>query len=225
MAVAAGHHKRTMFTLDERLGMARELSAKYPNVEVMTYDGCCATSSSPTAAKVVVRGLRAVSDFEYEFQMAGMNRQLMPDVETLFLTPSDQYQFISSTFVREIALLGGEVSVRLAVGQPAPAGRTREGLGRVTRDGREPRDGAHDHRQCINCDVCEPECPNRRSAWARRSTRSIPAAAPSASATSTSRSACRSAGRVHSGGSGARGEPRIAVGQYRRLTAVKSPPP
>jgi len=60
--------------------------------------------------KVVVRGLRAVSDFEYEFQMAGMNRQLMPDVETVFLTPSDQYQFISGTFVREIATLGGDVS-------------------------------------------------------------------------------------------------------------------
>ena len=110
VAVAAGHHKRTMFTLEERLAMARELSAKYPNVEVMTYDGLLRDFVVANGGKVVVRGLRAVSDFEYEFQMAGMNRQLMPDVETLFLTPSDQYQFISSTFVREIALLGGEVS-------------------------------------------------------------------------------------------------------------------
>jgi pantetheine-phosphate adenylyltransferase len=76
----------------------------------MSYGGLLRDFVVANDGKVVVRGLRAVSDFEYEFQMAGMNRQLMPDVETLFLTPSDQYQFISSTFVREIALLGGEVS-------------------------------------------------------------------------------------------------------------------
>ena len=110
VAVAAGHHKRTMFTIDERLDMAQQLSAKYPNVEVISYRGLLRDFVVENDGKVVVRGLRAVSDFEYEFQMAGMNRQLMPDVETLFLTPSDQYQFISSTFVREIAMLGGEVS-------------------------------------------------------------------------------------------------------------------
>ena len=110
VAVAAGHHKRTMFTIDERLDMAEELSAKFPNVEVMTYRGLLRDFVVQNGGKVVVRGLRAASDFEYEFQMAGMNRQLMPEVETLFLTPSDQYQFISSTFVREIAMLGGEVS-------------------------------------------------------------------------------------------------------------------
>ncbi len=110
VAVAAGHHKRTMFGIDERLDMAQQLSAKYPNVEVMTYRGLLRDFVVENGGKVVVRGLRAVSDFEYEFQMAGMNRQLMPEVETLFLTPSDQYQFISSTFVREIAMLGGEVS-------------------------------------------------------------------------------------------------------------------
>jgi pantetheine-phosphate adenylyltransferase len=110
VAVAAGHHKRTMFTIDERLDMAQQLSAKYPNVEVISYRGLLRDFVVENAGKVVVRGLRAVSDFEYEFQMAGMNRQLMPEVETLFLTPSDQYQFISSTFVREIAMLGGEVS-------------------------------------------------------------------------------------------------------------------
>jgi pantetheine-phosphate adenylyltransferase len=110
LAVAAGHHKRAMFTIDERLEMAQELARDYPNVEVLTYGGLLRDFVVGHGGKVVVRGLRAVSDFEYEFQMAGMNRQLMPEVETLFLTPSDQYQFISSTFVREIALLGGEVS-------------------------------------------------------------------------------------------------------------------
>ncbi len=127
VAVAAGHHKRTMFTIDERLDMAQQLSAKYPNVEVISYRGLLRDFVVENDGKVVVRGLRAVSDFEYEFQMAGMNRQLMPEVETLFLTPSDQYQFISSTFVREIAMLGGEVSkfVSPSVNQRLRA-RTRE---------------------------------------------------------------------------------------------------
>jgi pantetheine-phosphate adenylyltransferase len=110
IAVAAGHHKRTMFTLDERLDIASELSVQYPNVEVIPFRGLLRDFVVAHGGKVVVRGLRAVSDFEYEFQMAGMNRQLMPDVETMFLTPSDQFQFVSSTFVREIATLGGDVS-------------------------------------------------------------------------------------------------------------------
>lgn len=110
IAVAAGHHKRTMFTLEERLEIAQELSAKYPNIEVIPFRGLLCDFVIENGGKVVVRGLRAVSDFEYEFQMAGMNRQLMPEVETVFLTPSDHYQFISSTFVREIATLGGDVS-------------------------------------------------------------------------------------------------------------------
>ena len=110
IAVAAGHHKRTMFTLDERLQIASELAAKYPNVEVMVFRGLLSDFVKQHGGKVVVRGLRAVSDFEYEFQMAGMNRQLMPEVETVFLTPGDLYQFVSGTFVREIATLGGDVS-------------------------------------------------------------------------------------------------------------------
>ncbi|WP_193531752.1 pantetheine-phosphate adenylyltransferase [Roseateles aquatilis] len=110
LAVAAGHHKKTMFSVDERLDMARQLVAAYPNVEVIAFRGLLRDFVLAHDGKVVVRGLRAVSDFEYEFQMAGMNRQLMPEVETVFLTPSDHYQFISSTFVREIASLGGEVS-------------------------------------------------------------------------------------------------------------------
>jgi len=110
LAIAAGHHKRTMFTIDERLEIAKELAASYANVEVTAFRGLLRDFVVENHGKVVVRGLRAVSDFEYEFQMAGMNRQLMPDVETLFLTPSDQYQFVSGTFVREIAMLGGDVS-------------------------------------------------------------------------------------------------------------------
>jgi pantetheine-phosphate adenylyltransferase len=110
IAVAAGHHKRTMFSIAERLQIAVELTSKYPNVEVMAFRGLLRDFVVENDGKVVVRGLRAVSDFEYEFQMAGMNRQLMPEVETLFLTPSDQYQFVSSTFVREIASLAGDVS-------------------------------------------------------------------------------------------------------------------
>ena len=110
IAVAAGHHKRTMFSIEERLEIARELAVKYPNVEVIPFRGLLRDFVLEHGGKVVVRGLRAVSDFEYEFQMAGMNRKMMPDVETVFLTPSDQYQFISSTFVREIATLGGDVS-------------------------------------------------------------------------------------------------------------------
>jgi pantetheine-phosphate adenylyltransferase len=110
VAVAAGHHKRTMFSLEERLEIAKELAAPYPNVDVIAFGGLLRNFVVDQGGKVVVRGLRAVSDFEYEFQMAGMNRQLMPDVETLFLTPSDQYQFVSGTFVREIAMLGGDVS-------------------------------------------------------------------------------------------------------------------
>lgn len=110
LAVAAGHHKKTLFTLEERLDMAREVASEYPNVEVMAFSGLLRDFVVTHHGKVVVRGLRAVSDFDYEFQMAGMNRHLMPDVETVFLTPSDQYQFVSGTFVREIAMLGGDVS-------------------------------------------------------------------------------------------------------------------
>ena len=110
VAVAAGHHKRTMFTIAERLQIARELAAVHPNVEVLPFRGLLRDFVVEHGGKVVVRGLRAVTDFEYEFQMAGMNRQLMPEVETVFMTPSDQFQFVSGTFVREIASLGGDVS-------------------------------------------------------------------------------------------------------------------
>jgi len=123
LAVAAGHHKRTMFTIAERLEIAREIAAPYPNVEVTAFRGLLRDFVVEQSGKVVLRGLRAVSDFEYEFQMAGMNRQLMPEVETVFMTPSDQYQFVSGTFVREIAALGGDVSKFVA---PSVLRRLRE---------------------------------------------------------------------------------------------------
>ncbi len=109
MAVAAGHHKKAMFSLAERIDMAREVVKDYPQVEVESFSGLLRDFVVARGAKAMVRGLRAVTDFDYEFQLAGMNRSLMPQVETVFLTPSDKYQFISSTFVREIAVLGGEV--------------------------------------------------------------------------------------------------------------------
>ena len=109
LAVAAGHHKKAMFSLQERIDMAREVVKAYPQVEVESFSGLLRDFVVARGAKAMVRGLRAVTDFDYEFQLAGMNRSLMPHVETVFLTPSDRYQFISSTFVREIAQLGGEV--------------------------------------------------------------------------------------------------------------------
>ncbi|MFM2276293.1 MAG: hypothetical protein RL211_2165 [Pseudomonadota bacterium] len=109
VAVAAGHHKKTMFTLAERVDMVREVVRSYSHVTVESFDGLMRDFVVARGARAMVRGLRAVTDFDYEFQLAGMNRSLMPDVETVFLTPSDKYQFISSTFVREIALLGGDV--------------------------------------------------------------------------------------------------------------------
>ncbi|MDP3616762.1 MAG: pantetheine-phosphate adenylyltransferase [Rhodoferax sp.] len=109
VAVAAGHHKKALFSLQERIDMAREAVKSYPQVEVESFSGLLRDFVVARGGKAMVRGLRAVTDFDYEFQLAGMNRSLMPNVETVFLTPSDKYQFISSTFVREIASLGGEV--------------------------------------------------------------------------------------------------------------------
>ena len=109
VAVAAGHHKKAMFTLAERIDMAKEVVKPFPQIEVESFSGRLRDFVVARGAKAMVRGLRAVTDFDYEFQLAGMNRSLMPDVETVFLTPSDKYQFISSTFVREIAILGGEI--------------------------------------------------------------------------------------------------------------------
>ncbi len=110
VGVADSRSKRPFFSMDERVEIAREVLGHYPNVEVSGFTGLLKDFVRQHDAKIIIRGLRAVSDFEYEFQMAGMNRYLLPDVETIFLTPSDQYQFISGTIVREIAQLGGDVS-------------------------------------------------------------------------------------------------------------------
>ena len=110
VGVASSRSKNPVFSLEERIDIAREVLGHYSNVKVVGFNGLLKDFAREHQARVIVRGLRAVSDFEYEFQMAGMNRYLLPDVETLFLTPSDQYQFISGTFVREIASMGGDVS-------------------------------------------------------------------------------------------------------------------
>jgi len=110
VGVADSRTKRTFFTLAERVEMAREVLAEDKRVEVVGFDGLLTEFVRRQGARVVLRGLRAVSDFEYEFQLAGMNRSLHPDMETIFLTPSEQHMFISATLVREIAQLGGDVS-------------------------------------------------------------------------------------------------------------------
>ncbi len=110
VGVADSRAKRTYFTLAERVEMAREVLADEPRVEVVGFDGLLIDFVRRQGARVVLRGLRAVSDFEYEFQLAGMNRSLHPDLETIFLTPGEQHMFISATLVREIAQLGGDVA-------------------------------------------------------------------------------------------------------------------
>ena len=110
VGVADSRAKRTFFTLDERVEMAREILGGMKNVQVVGFGGLLIDFIRQHGARVVLRGLRAVSDFEYEFQLAGMNRSLYPDFETMFLTPSEQHMFISATLVREIAALGGDVS-------------------------------------------------------------------------------------------------------------------
>jgi len=110
VAVAAGHHKKAMFTLQERIEMAREVVRPYPHVTVESFNGLMRDFVVARGAKATDRRVGAVNDFDYEFQLAGMNRSLMPDVETVFLTPADEYMFISATMVREIARLGGNVS-------------------------------------------------------------------------------------------------------------------
>jgi pantetheine-phosphate adenylyltransferase len=110
VAVADSGAKRPFFTRDERVGMARDALKYLRNVEVVGFSGLLMQFVQDHEARVVIRGLRAVSDFEYEFQLAGMNRGMYPDIETLFLTPGEQYMFISATIVREISVLGGDVS-------------------------------------------------------------------------------------------------------------------
>lgn len=110
VAIAANPSKAPMFSLDERVELARAVLADIPNVEVRGYGGLTVQFAQDNGLAVMVRGLRAVSDFEFEFQLATMSRQIAGQVETVFLTPTEQFSFISSSMVREIAMLGGDVS-------------------------------------------------------------------------------------------------------------------
>jgi pantetheine-phosphate adenylyltransferase len=110
VAIAESKLKGPLFGLEQRLALARHAIEAYPNVEVITFDNLLVECARTHGANVILRGLRAVSDFEFEFQLAGMNRHLGPEIETLFLTPAEKYAFISSSVIREIAKLGGDVS-------------------------------------------------------------------------------------------------------------------
>ena len=127
VAVADSSAKRPFFTRDERVDMARRVLKDLKNVEVVGFSGLLITFIRQHKARVVVRGLRAVSDFEHEFQLAGMNRGMYPDVETVFLTPGEQYMFVSATIVREISTMGGDVRKFVP---PLVARRLKEKLGR-----------------------------------------------------------------------------------------------
>ena len=109
VAVAMAHHKKTMFTLDERMDMVRQALHDCPQVQVEPFEGLVTEFAAARGAQVMVRGLRSGTDFDYELQLASMNRHLRPQVDTAFLTPAPQLQCISSTLVREIATLGGDV--------------------------------------------------------------------------------------------------------------------
>ena len=110
VAIAESPGKQPWFALPQRIDMAKEVLGHLPNVEVKGFDILLIEFAKQCRVKVILRGLRAVSDFEYEFQLASMNRHLAPEIETIFLTPAEQYSFISSNLVREIARLGGNVS-------------------------------------------------------------------------------------------------------------------
>ena len=110
VAVASNPGKKPFFDLNERVEMASHVLKDCPNVKVIGFSGLLMQFVQDQGARVVIRGLRAASDFEYEFQLAGMNRKLHPEVESVFLTPSEQFMFISSSLVREVAILGGDVT-------------------------------------------------------------------------------------------------------------------
>ena len=120
LAVADSRTKRPLFTLAERIDMARDALADVKNVSVEGFSGLLMNFVQEHDARVVIRGVRAVSDFDYEFQLAGMNRKLYPDVETVFMTPGEEHMFLSATLVREISVMGGDVSKFVS---PTIAGR------------------------------------------------------------------------------------------------------
>ena len=127
LGVADSHSKRPFFTADERVEIARTVLADVKNLKIVRFSGLLIDFVRQCNARVILRGLRAVSDFEYEFQLAGMNRNLFPDVETVFLTPSEQHMFISATLLREIATFGGDVSKFV---HPTVHARLREKVGK-----------------------------------------------------------------------------------------------
>jgi len=110
VAVASAHHKKTMFTLEERLTMTREALHDCSNVQIKTFDGLVIDFAASLGATTMVRGIRSMTDFDYEFQLSGMNRRLAPKIDTVFLNTLDVYQCISSTLVREVNNLGGDVT-------------------------------------------------------------------------------------------------------------------
>ena len=110
IAVARAHHKKTMFTLEQRVDMTRQALADCPNVRVETFEGLVIEFAQAIGARTMVRGIRSMTDFDYEFQLAGMNRRLAPEIDSVFLNTLDVHQCISSTLVREVATLGGDVA-------------------------------------------------------------------------------------------------------------------
>jgi pantetheine-phosphate adenylyltransferase len=110
VGVAVNRNKTPLFTLDERVALVKAVTSEFLNVQVIGFDNLLVECAKQQGVDVILRGLRAVSDFEYEFQLAGMNRRLAPELETVFLTPAEQYEFISSSMIREIAQLNGDVS-------------------------------------------------------------------------------------------------------------------
>jgi pantetheine-phosphate adenylyltransferase len=128
VVVGVAHHKKTMFTLDERIAMVQEAMADCPNVRVASFQGLVRDFARAQGATAMVRGVRSMTDFDYEFQLAGMNRHLAPEVETVFFNAQDIHQCVSSTLVREITVLGGEIERfvspgvlrRLQAHRPAP---------------------------------------------------------------------------------------------------------
>ena len=130
VAVAASPNKTPMFSLDERIGMARAALADAPNITVDGYTGLTVDYVRQHGLHVIIRGLRAVSDFEFEFQLATMNRHLQPEIESVFLTPAEEYTFVSSTFVREIGILGGDIAAFVPEVVAAALARKRAELAR-----------------------------------------------------------------------------------------------
>ena len=110
VAVAVNRNKSPLFDIQQRVALLQQVTTEFENVEIIGFDNLLVDCAKQQGADVILRGLRAISDFEYEFQLAGMNRRLSPDLETMFLTPAEQYEFISSSMIKEIARLGGDVS-------------------------------------------------------------------------------------------------------------------